>query len=276
MIIVVLIILGLALGSFINALVWRLHEQDTPRKLSAKKRAELSITKGRSMCPHCHHTLAAKDLVPVLSWISLGGKCRYCKKPISAQYPIVELLTMVLFIVSYLAWPRPLTGPHILTLSVWLAGLILLVALALYDLKYMLLPHKLTLPLIGLGALQTIVLLCWTGQGGWHRLLDTVLAVAVAGGIFELIYRLSQGAWIGGGDSILGVGLGLLLVRPSLAFLMLFVASLIGLLAAAPGLIARKQTLTSRIPFGPCLIAATIVTVLWGQHVINWYLSVLQ
>ena len=62
------------------------------------------------MCPDCHHTLAAKDLIPVLSWLSLGGRCRYCRKPISWQYPLVEVLTGALFALSYLAWPLGFHG----------------------------------------------------------------------------------------------------------------------------------------------------------------------
>src|SRR3954465_436221 len=107
MIIAVLVVLGLCLGSFVNALVWRLHEQEEggSKKAAAKK---LSIIKGRSMCPHCKHALKPIDLIPVISWLSLRGKCRYCSKPISIQYPIVELSTALLFVVSYIWWPEPL------------------------------------------------------------------------------------------------------------------------------------------------------------------------
>src|SRR5665213_2769212 len=97
MIIALLALLGLVFGSFVNALVWRLHEQEVlleKRKKPSKKQLEkLSILNGRSMCPHCKHELAIKDLVPLFSWIALKGKCRYCGKPISWQYPVVELLT---------------------------------------------------------------------------------------------------------------------------------------------------------------------------------------
>ena len=102
MIIAVLAVLGLVFGSFVNAFAWRLHEQESllekKKKPSAKQLAKLSIVKGRSMCPECKHELAAKDLIPVFSWITLKGKCRYCGKPISWQYPAVELATALLFV----------------------------------------------------------------------------------------------------------------------------------------------------------------------------------
>ena len=120
MIIAVLVIFGLCFGSFVNALGWRLHKQ-----LNAKKpNPDLSILKGRSMCPHCGHTLSAVDLLPVVSWLSLGGKCRFCRKPISWQYPVVEMVTAVLFLVSYIYWPFTLNGVESIVFGSWLVMLV--------------------------------------------------------------------------------------------------------------------------------------------------------
>src|SRR3954447_24820678 len=120
MLILILVVLGLSLGSFINALTWRLHEKK-------------DWVKARSQCPHCGHTLAAKDLVPVFSWLSLSGRCRYCGRPISKQYPAVEILTGLLFVISYLCWPADLndSGQKLLLIT-WLVSLIGLVALLVY------------------------------------------------------------------------------------------------------------------------------------------------
>lgn len=275
MIIAVLIILGLCFGSFINALVWRLHQQSMPAKKRAAKLAELSISKGRSMCPQCKHTLGALDLIPVASWLFLNGRCRYCSHPIGVQYPLVELLVALLFVASYLAWPFDLaTGQGVFRLLVWLPALILLMALAVYDVRWMLLPNKLVFPLIGLGVVQTIIMATVYG-GGIDYAFQAVLSLIIAGGIFYGLYRLSKGAWIGGGDVKMGYGLGLLLARPALAFAMLFIASLLGLLVAMPGIITKKTTLTSKIPFGPFLIASTMIVMLSGQHLIDWYLALL-
>src|SRR5438105_4077844 len=94
---VILAGLGLAFGSFINALVWRIHEKK-------------DWVRQRSQCPHCGHKLAAKDLVPVISWLALRGRCRYCGKPISLQYPLVELAMAAVFISSYYFWPGGVAG----------------------------------------------------------------------------------------------------------------------------------------------------------------------
>src|ERR1039458_1315039 len=130
MIITILLLIGLCMGSFINALVWRLHEQSvkTLKPTRTKKTwllrsssDNLSIVHGRSMCPNCRHELSTRDLVPVFSWLALKGKCRYCNKPISLQYPLVELATVLLFIASYLWWPVTLSGAQISIFVLWLA-----------------------------------------------------------------------------------------------------------------------------------------------------------
>lgn len=154
MIIAVLVVWGLCLGSFVNALVWRLHEQAKKQK----KETTLSITKGRSMCPHCRHNLSWRDLIPVFSWLRLRGKCRYCKKPISGQYPLVELMTATLFVGSYLFWPLDLQAVGDWThFGLWLVILTGFMALLVYDLKWMLLPNRIMYPLFVVGALLALI-----------------------------------------------------------------------------------------------------------------------
>lgn len=266
-----ILILGLAFGSFVNALVWRLHEQS----LSAKKRAaslqELSIVHGRSMCPHCKHTLCPLDLVPVISWVLLGGKCHYCRSKIGLQYPLVELITACLFAVSYIYWPHSLTGMGQVSLFVlWLTSLVGLVALVVYDIRWMVLPNKIVFPLIGLGIIYAVITALTTDNPG-HSLLMSFLGLLVAGGIFYVLFQISDGKWIGGGDVKLGFALGLLLSSPYIAFLMLFLASLLGLLVSMPAMLIKKSSIKNRIPFGPFLVTATIICVLFGQLIIDWY-----
>ena len=274
MIIVVLGLLGVIFGSFVNALVWRLHEQASlSHRAKGKKPTlspqDLSILKGRSMCPDCHHTLAAKDLVPIASWLLLGGRCRYCRNPISWQYPIVELLTGALFALSYVAWPLGVHGVGLFQFVVWLICAVGFMALAVYDIRWMLLPNRIVFPLLALAALQVVVRALWLRS--WPDLYDPLLGAAIIFGLFWLLFQVSKGSWIGGGDVKLAVVLGLLAGTPVKALLVLFFASLFGTLASAPLLVRGKRGFSARIPFGPYLLLATVVVVLYGTSVIDWY-----
>ncbi len=268
-----LLLLGLCFGSFVNALVWRLHQQSLPVKKQAAKPKDLSISTGRSMCPRCKHTLSALDLLPVISWLALKGRCRYCRESIGWQYPLVEITTAALFILSYVVWPLGLeTTVGVFVFAIWLVAIVIFMALIVYDVRWMLLPNKLVFPLIGLSVFKVLIVATFFGGGGGH-IVSSVLAAAIAGGIFFVLYQLSQGKWIGGGDVKLGYALGFLMAKPELAFLMLFLASLLGLLASLPGLVTKKMVMTSKLPFGPYLIVATIVVVLFGQRLIDWYMD---
>jgi leader peptidase (prepilin peptidase)/N-methyltransferase len=269
-----LIILGLCFGSFINALVWRLHQQSMPKKKRAAKDTDLSIVKGRSMCPNCKHALGLRDLIPVLSWLSSAGKCRYCGKPISWQYPIVELMTTGLFAASYVLWPFDLiTVPDYMLFTSWLVTLVLLVALLVYDVKWMLLPNRLMVPLVGVSAVYAAIRI-GLAENPLMALLGVIGGIAVASGLFYVLFQVSNGKWIGGGDVKLGIAIGLLVTSPVLAMLTLFIASITGLIVMLPGVIRGKVGMTTQLPFGPFLIAGTIVTVLYGQVILDWYLNV--
>ncbi len=274
MIILLLGVVGVSLGSFVNALVWRLHEQaktsSTRRKNKAVSPADLSILRGRSMCPRCHHPLAAIDLVPVFSWLMLRGKCRYCHKPIAGQYPLVELATAGLFIASYLWWPVQFNTMGVVNFTVWLVMLTGFMALLIYDLRWLQLPNRIIYPLMILAtvaALANILIF----DGGGQLLSDIALSVAIAGGLFYMLFRLSDGKWIGGGDVKLGLLIGLLVTDPLQAFLVLFTASLLGTIVILPGLMAKKLNARSKVPFGPFLIIAAIIVRLFGASVIAWY-----
>ena len=275
---------GLIFGSFINALVWRLHEQNKRRpqtaRLQSKKAKQkpqqpaassqqLSILHGRSMCPNCRHTLAAKDLVPVLSWLSLKGRCRYCRKPIAAQYPIVELITGLLFVVFYLGWPFSLSGLHLVWFLYGLVYIVFFVALAVYDFRWFLLPDRLVFPLIAISASQVLLTSVWQGSLGvlWMPLMGAALYF----GLFWLLYQLSDGKWIGGGDVKLALALGLIAGSPLKAMLALFIASLLGTLVSLPQILGGKRGLKQHIPFGPYLLVGAFVVMVWGGRLVSWY-----
>lgn len=256
MIVVVLLGLGLIFGSFVNALVWRLHEHK-------------NWLNDRSECPHCHHKLAVRDLVPVVSYLLLRGKCRYCGTKID-DTPLAELLVPALFIVSYLCWPLQLSGTGLFQFICWLLFIVGFVALAVYDLRWFLLPNKLVLPLIGLAVIELAVRSVAFHEG-WHMLLGALLGVALTAGVFYILFQISAGRWIGGGDVKLCIALGLLAGSAPRAVLLLFVASVVAMLATLPFLLAGKAHRRSHIPFGPFLILGLIVTLLWGGHIITWY-----
>lgn len=273
LLLILVFLIGLCLGSFVNALVWRLHEQEALRKrkkVPASRLKALSIAKGRSMCPHCHHELAAKDLVPVVSWLVLRGKCRYCGKPISIQYPAVELATATLFIASYIWWPVAFNTTQTTLFVLWLALLVGLVALIIYDIRWLLLPNRIIYPLTVIALAFAIISVISANQPA-KALLNEIASVAVGGGIFYLIFQISAGKWIGGGDVRLGWLLGLIVGTPGRSVLFIFIGSLLGSLVSLPLLAAHRLKRTSVVPFGPFLIASGIITVLFGAHILHWY-----
>lgn len=257
LIIVVLAVLGISLGSFVNAAVWR---------IKVKK----DIVHDRSECVHCHHKLAASDLVPVFSWLLLGGKCRYCRKPISAQYPIVELMVMLYFVISYLVWPYELVDLHAwIDFGLWLSYGVGLAILFVYDLKWYTLPDKVVWPLVALGALDFVNRGLWLGWTPLQFLGELVPALMAIAGFYYVLHVFSKGAWIGFGDVKLGIFMGLALGWQA-ALVCLFLANLIGCLTIIPGLASGKLKHNSRIPFGPFLIVGFVIAGLWSEPLLAW------
>ena len=267
---IVLAWLGLAFGSFVNAVVWRIHNQQ--KATSKKQKARYSILFARSTCTHCHQQLAVRDLVPVLSWLWLRGRCRYCGKAISWQYPIVELSLAAVFVLSYILWPGGVhsAGDWVSLIS-WLVVSIGLMALLVYDVRWMILPNRIVYPTLVVAVVGRLTYLIGFESDKARSLGAWALGVAIASGLFWLIYELSRGKLIGFGDVRLGLITGTVLARPAESFLMILLASVLGVIFALPGLVTRKKTLASRLPFGPFLIIATFIVLLYGSDFINWY-----
>lgn len=262
--VVLLVVVGLCLGSFINALVWRVHENDSSR------RVKLSILRGRSMCPSCGHKLSPQDLMPVFSWILLKGRCRYCGRPISYQYPAIELLTLILFLISWFFWPYGFKPEGSALFIIWLLILTGLVALVVYDLRWKLLPNKIVFPIIALTVGQLIFELILSHRRGAY-LEGEFFGLIFSAGVFYSLYLISGGKWIGGGDVKLAIAIGLLVGGPAKAILVVFGASLIGSLMSVPLIAIHKLKKDSLIAFGPFLICATFICYLFGSNIISWY-----
>lgn len=264
-------VFGLVIGSFLNALVWRLHEQGAGEEHPVKSAYDgktLSITRGRSICPHCGHQLAASDLVPVFSWLWLRGKCRYCRGPISWQYPLVELLTGFLF-----AWSAVVLNPQGNAAWAgfvgWLIVLSGLVALTVYDLRWMLLPDRIVYPLIFI-MLAVLCIQTLLGQPE-SILLRHVLAALFLGAAFLVLASLAGGRLFGGGDVKLGFLMGLILGLRGVtvaALLAFWAAAIVGIVLVLAG----RKTRKSYLPFGPFLAFGTLVAVWYGRPIIEWYL----
>lgn len=273
MIVLFIILGGLCLGSFVNALVWRIHKQEEAleTRKHQKSQNDLSILHGRSMCPNCHHKLSPKDLIPIISWIMLGGKCRYCHKSISWQYPIVEIVTAALFILSYAFWPYGFAAFGVLQFIIWLILLVGFMALIVYDLRWMILPDRITFVLIGLVFLQIIVEIIVFKD--LSLMLTAIIGILTTSGLFYLLFQVSDGKWIGGGDVKLAIALGALVGGPYESLLLIFVASLLGTLVSIPLIIKKGRS--HHIPFGPFLIVATMIVYLFAQQIIYWYQSLI-
>jgi prepilin signal peptidase PulO-like enzyme (type II secretory pathway) len=228
--------------------------------------------KGRSECDHCKHKLSAWDLVPVFSWLYLKGRCRYCKKALSWQHPAVELAMAAVFILSYILWPGGLHGAGDWVIFVaWLATSVGLMALLVYDARWMLLPNKLVYSTFLIAFTGKLIHLIGFEDHKGHALLQWIFSVAVASGIFWLLFMISNGKWIGYGDVRLGLITGTILASPSKSFLMIFLGSILGTLFVIPSLVAGKKTVNAKLPYGPFLIAATFIAVLFGGDILDWY-----
>ncbi len=247
----VVFVFGLLLGSFVNAFVWRL-----------KKRK--NWVSERSVCTHCGHTLSAIDLIPVVSFVLLGGRCRYCRRKIE-DTPLTELGVGVAFALSYVFWPHGFDTAGTIQFAVWLLSLVLLSAMFLYDLKWMLLPNKLTYTLGALSALQLVVLLFFT-EDPLKFTFQAIFSCVLGGVIFHVLYLASGGKYIGGGDVKLGYAYGLLLLDPLLPWITLTVASLAGSLIAFGLIISGRAGMKSKLPFGPLLIFGVFIAQLFGNR----------
>ena len=257
-----LFFVGLAFGSFALAMVDRM-------------KAGKDWVRGRSACDSCGHVLHARDLVPVLSWLRTKGTCGYCGVKLSVSYPLTELVTGLAFVTSFVFWPHSLnSAADVLLLVVWLFAVVLMVGLFLFDIRWFLLPNKLVYPLILSGVVWVILRLVQQGFT-LSAVVDVALAVGVGAGVFLALFIGSSGKWIGDGDIRFGVAIGLFTGVWTQAWLTIFLASLIGLVVAVPVILKptkkKKKKLQLKIPFGPMLIIALFITVLFGAQIIDWY-----
>jgi len=244
---------GLLFGSFLTVVVYR-----TPRGLS--------VVAPRSACPGCGQTVRARDNVPVLSYLMLGGKCRGCRSPISAEYPIVEALTAALFVGAALRFRSP-----------WAAGLVapflgLMVAVAVIDARHRIIPNRVTYP--GL-LIASVVIVVAALAGGGMSIVGAALGMLAFGGSLLLVALIAPHG-MGMGDVKLTALIGLVL--GSLGLRYVAVAAIAGVLAGGLGGVAALLLGRSRkdaIPFGPYLAGGAVVATFVAPQVATWYTGLL-
>jgi len=245
-------VLGLLIGSFLNCLIYRLEL----RELKGEKRSPF---KGRSFCPRCGHVLSWLDLVPILSFLLLRGKCRYCSKSISKQYPLVELLTALVFLLIFSHYGLLLTIYYLLISC-------LLIIIFVFDLKHFIIPDVIIFPAI---IIALIFRVFFTESD--YSFIGAGLGASL---FFLLIFLISKGKWLGFGDVKLALFMGLFLGYPQILvglFLSFFIGAIIGIIL----ILFKKKGLKSEIPFGPFLILGTYIGLFWGREIFNWYFDLL-
>jgi len=278
-----LIIFGLCLGSFAGASVWRLRarqlvqdkadgehiDQNEYKRLH--KLTKSSLINDHSQCLNCSYKLRWYDLIPLFSWLSLGGKCRKCRKPIGYLEPLIELGVAIFFVASYAFWPYSLSsGLEVARLVLWLIAGVGLAILFAYDIIWSLLPDKISFTVIGLGVCSAFITIIGSNDK-IGALLSVLGSILILSGIYWMIYIISKGMWIGFGDIKLGLGLALLLADWRLAFLALFAANFVGCLIVLPAMLIGKLKRNSHIPFGPLLIVGFVIAGLAGNYIISLY-----
>lgn len=244
---------GLLLGSFANVVVWRVPRHE-------------SIVSPGSRCPSCGRALAWYENVPIVSWLALRGRCRTCRASISLRYPLVELLTGVLFALTTARAERGTDLVAYLPL-VWV-----LVVLSFIDIEHKLLPNRIVLPATVAGI---VLLAVAAGLGpGFGALLRAIVGGAAAFAVF-LAIALIYPAGMGMGDvklsALLGMTLGYL--SGSRVFIGLFLGFLIGAVGGIALMAARRGGMKSQIPFGPYLAAGTVIAILWGGELSRLWLG---
>ena len=245
---------GLWTGSFLNVCVWRFPRQ-------------LSPIKGRSSCPRCGHALSPGDLVPVFSWLCLRGKCRYCHRPISRRYPLTEALTGLVFLLCFYVF-----GAGFRSVPACLFASALITA-AWIDWDFTYIPDGISLFILLAGLLSLIPLPAYglLTRFSWKSLGDHIVATVLIGSALFIVSRLTGGG-IGGGDIKLLAASGFYLGLPR-GLLALFGGYVLAAAWVVPALMRGKIHRRSSIPMAPFFAVSLILSLLWGEQILNWYLN---
>ncbi len=233
-------VVGTVVGSFLNVVIYRLPRNE-------------SIAFPPSHCPKCNHKLAPWDLIPILSYLFLEGRCRYCGEPISWQYPVVETITGLLFAVaSFLPLPEMIFFIIFVCFSI---------AISWIDLQTMLIPEVLILPLIA------VLVLSRTYTYQWF-----ILTGAFSLFLIHLIIHLIVPDGFGMGDVFYAAAVGLML-PPHLLLVWFVTTYALGTIVGLSLIGLNKMERKTPLPFAPIMFAGTLITYFFGSYIYNWYLT---
>lgn len=236
-------ILGTVIGSFINVCIYRIPRGE-------------SVVYPPSHCPWCGYNLELLDLIPILSYLRLRGRCRKCGNKISGQYPLVELLTGIIFVFAFSKFGFTFE---------FLAEIVLIICLIIstfIDIKHQIIPDKVVLPTAVIGLLLTFLLRL-------QNLPDYFLGSAVGGGIILLIAVLSRGG-MGGGDVKLFAAVGMFLGL-RLTILSILLSFIFGSIAGLMLIMLNLKKIKDAIPFGPFIALGSVISLFMGDRIISWY-----
>ncbi|MGH7355000.1 MAG: prepilin peptidase [Candidatus Rokuibacteriota bacterium] len=239
------VLIGLAIGSFLNVVIARLPERR-------------SLLRPPSACPGCRAPIAWRDNIPLVSFVVLRRRCRACRMTIPWTYPLVEAVTGAGFAI---AWARFGATWDFAVGAVLISTLI---AITVIDLKHQIIPDVITLPGILAGLLANL----GTGRLAWT---EPVIGILAGGGLFFAII-VASGGGMGGGDMKLGAMLGAFLGWKVMLF-GLFVGVLLGGFLAVVLMVSGRRGRKDPIPFGPFLAAGGVAALLWGERVVRWYVN---
>jgi leader peptidase (prepilin peptidase)/N-methyltransferase len=265
---------GLIIGSFLNVCIVRIPERK-------------SIVMPASACPKCGTPIRPYDNIPVLSYVFLGGKCRSCKTKISPIYPLVEMLTGLLFLGSYLAF-----GPSLEALK-WAAFSAVMVVLVFTDLRERILPDVVNFTGLAFGLVLSLFTKPADGTALWLAnrvfdfpppqpvisLVDAVLGALLGGGLLwvvsEAYFRLRKREGMGLGDVKMMLMVGAFL-GPKRTLLTIFAGSVLGSVIGVAYILGRRKGSNYELPFGTFLGMAALLAAFFGTQVVNWYQSLLM
>ena len=248
--IVLIFILGLIVGSFSNVCIYRIPRNE-------------SIIYPASHCPKCHSNISPKDNIPLLSYILLKGRCRNCKSKISIQYPVVEFLTGLIYLIIYLIYGLSIQSLIYIILS---SALIIIVFI---DLNEQIVPDVISLPGIVIGFILSFFV-------PYISFVNSALGVVTGGGIIlviglggSLIFKKEA---MGGGDVKLAAMIGAFLGWKYI-IISLFLGFFLGALAGIFLILSKIKSREDVVPFGPFIVLGSFITLLWGEKIISWYIG---